>query len=91
MPKRLKWQSPFKWFGMLRNNPVINASINNVIIMARRPLDQRHIRSLTKTSAGKSYSVTIPIEYIKKLKWKAKQKLEVTIYRDRIIIKDWKG
>jgi len=59
--------------------------------MARRPLDEREIRSLTKASGGRSYTVTIPLEYIKKLKWRAKQKLEVKMYRDRIIIKDWKS
>ena len=57
--------------------------------MARRSLEDRDIRSLTKASGGKSYTVTIPLEYIKKLKWRAKQKLSVTLYRDRIIIKDW--
>lgn len=58
--------------------------------MARRSLDERQIRSLTKAAGGKSYTITIPLEYVKKLKWKAKQKLEVTMYGDRVIIKDWK-
>jgi antitoxin component of MazEF toxin-antitoxin module len=58
--------------------------------MARRSLEEREIRSLTKAAGGRSYSVTIPKEHIKKLKWRAKQKLTVTMYRDRIIIKDWK-
>jgi len=58
--------------------------------MARRSLAKRNIRSLTKTSGGKSYSVIIPIEYIKKLGWRSRQKLVVSLYRDRIIIKDWK-
>ena len=58
--------------------------------MARRALEDREIRSLTKASGGRSYTVTIPLEYVKKLKWRSKQKLVVTMYRDRIIIKDWK-
>lgn len=58
--------------------------------MARRSLEEREIRSLTKASGGRSYTVTIPREYIKKLGWQAKQKLVVTMHRDRIIIKDWK-
>jgi len=29
------------------------------------------------------------MEYIKKLKWKGKQKLEVKLFKDRIIIRDW--
>jgi len=52
---------------------------------------EKNIRSLTKVSGGSSYGVTLPIEYIRKLKWKTKQKLEVTLYQDRIIIRDWKS
>ncbi len=51
---------------------------------------EKNIRSLTRVSGGSSYAVTIPIEYIRKLKWKNKQKLDVTLYRDRVIIRDWK-
>jgi bifunctional DNA-binding transcriptional regulator/antitoxin component of YhaV-PrlF toxin-antitoxin module len=58
--------------------------------MTRRKIEQRNIRSLTKVASGTSYSVTIPIEYIRKLKWREKQKLEVKLYQDRIIIRDWK-
>ena len=58
--------------------------------MSRRNMEERHIRSLTKVSSGTSYAVTIPIQYIRKLKWRAKQKLVVKLYRDRIIIRDWK-
>ncbi len=47
--------------------------------MARRSLAQRNIRSLTKTSGGKSYSVIIPVEFIKKLGWRSKQKLVVSL------------
>ena len=59
--------------------------------MARRKLNERNIRSLTKTSGGKSYSVTIPLEYIQKLKWRGRQKLTVKLYGKRIIIEDWEG
>ncbi len=57
--------------------------------MPRRSLNERNIRNLTKVSNGQSYAVTIPIEFIKKLKWQAHQKLVVTLVKDRIIIKDW--
>jgi len=57
--------------------------------MARRSLKNRNIRSLTKVSGGKTYSVTIPREYISKLGWRAKQKLVLKLYGDRIIIRDW--
>ncbi|MBN2633824.1 MAG: AbrB/MazE/SpoVT family DNA-binding domain-containing protein [Bacteroidales bacterium] len=58
--------------------------------MTRRKIEESHIRSLTKVSSGTSYSVTIPMEYIRKLKWRSKQKLEVKLYQDRIIIRDYK-
>ena len=57
--------------------------------MGRRSLEEREIRSLTKAAGGKSYTITIPREYIKKLKWRAKQKLVVTLRGDKITIKDW--
>ena len=58
--------------------------------MSRRKLSDRHIRSLTKVSGGKSYAVTLPKEFVKKLNWRARQKLEIHMYGDRIIISDWK-
>jgi antitoxin component of MazEF toxin-antitoxin module len=58
--------------------------------MTRRKDEESHIRSLTKIAGGSSYAITIPIEYIRKLKWKGKQKLEVKLYQERIIIRDWK-
>lgn len=57
--------------------------------MTRRKNEESHIRNLTKISGGTSYAVTIPMEYIRKLNWKGKQKLEVKLYQDRIIIRDW--
>lgn len=58
--------------------------------MALRKTDETKVRSLTKIAGGSSYAVTIPIDYIRKLKWRGKQKLEVKLYQDRIIIRDWK-
>lgn len=57
--------------------------------MANRSNEERAIRSLTRNSAG-SYLVSLPIEYIKKLKWKSKQKVVVKLFSDTIVIKDWK-
>ena len=57
--------------------------------MGRRSLEEREIRSLTKAAGGKSYTIILPREYIKKLKWRAKQKLVVTLRGDKITIKDW--
>ena len=61
----------------------------NIFAMTRRKTEENYIRSLTKVSGGTSYAVTIPMEYIKKLKWKGKQKLEVKLFKDRVIIRDW--
>lgn len=58
--------------------------------MTRRKEEEKDIRSLTKISGGSSYAITIPIDYVRKLKWKERQKLEVKLYQDRIIIRDWK-
>ena len=57
--------------------------------MTRRKNEDNNIRNLQKVSGGSSYAVTIPIEFIRKLKWKEKQKLEVKMYQDRIFIRDW--
>lgn len=58
--------------------------------MATRKTDESNIRSLTKVSGGSSYAITLPIGYIRKLKWKNKQKLDVSLSRGTIIIRDWK-
>jgi len=57
--------------------------------MTRRKDEEKDIRNLTKISGGTSYAITIPIDYIRKLKWRDKQKLEVKLIKDRIIIRDW--
>jgi antitoxin component of MazEF toxin-antitoxin module len=55
--------------------------------MGRTKSDRENIRSLTKVG-GSSYAVTIPRDFIRKLKWREKQKLEVILFKDRIIIRD---
>ncbi len=57
--------------------------------MARRKLEDRDIRKLAKN--GPTYFVTLPIESIRELGWKKKQKLVVELdkRRKRIVIKDW--
>ena len=59
--------------------------------MARRSLKERNIRKLTRTGGGKSISLTIPIEFIRKLKWRDRQKVVVTRSGSKIIIKDWEN
>jgi antitoxin component of MazEF toxin-antitoxin module len=50
----------------------------------------KNIRKLTKTGRGKSLAVVLPIEMIRKLNWRERQKLVVELSRRKIIIKDWK-
>jgi antitoxin component of MazEF toxin-antitoxin module len=59
--------------------------------MARRRLKDRNIRNLGKIGNG-SYMVTLPIEYVRELKWQDNQKVTVELDKKakRLIIKDWK-
>ena len=58
--------------------------------MGRRKIEDRSTRNLLKTAGGSTYIVSLPIDVIRELGWKAKQKLEVKKYGDGILIKDWK-
>lgn len=59
--------------------------------MANRKIGDRNTRKITM-SGGESYSITLPIEYVRKLGWQKKQKVVVELYekRKKLIIKDWK-
>lgn len=59
--------------------------------MPRRKLEQRNIRKLTKMGGGHSFGITIPISFIRQLKWRERQKLIVEFdkRRKRLIVKDW--
>lgn len=57
--------------------------------MARRKLEDRNTRKLSKQSNG-SYSVTLPIEVVRELKWRDGQKLVVRKSGGKIIVEDWK-
>ena len=56
--------------------------------MARKKLEERSVRKLQKSRG--SYHTSIPIEIIRKLKWKSGQKIVIKKYgRNKIIIEDW--
>ena len=56
--------------------------------MARRKLENKNIRNLQKHK--QTYMVSLPIDIIRKFKWKEKQKVEVLEYgKNKIVIKDW--
>lgn len=56
--------------------------------MARRKLEDKNIRKIFKS--GSSYAVTLPIEIIRELKFKEKQKVVVKKREKGILITDWK-
>lgn len=58
--------------------------------MARRKLNERNIRKLTRTGRGKSISVTLPIELVRELKWRDRQKVVIKKRGKTLTIKDWK-
>lgn len=56
--------------------------------MANKKWSQRNVRKITKS--GSSLNVSIPVEILKKLGWKEKQKVVVKKIRGGVSIKDWK-
>ncbi|MFW6210088.1 MAG: AbrB/MazE/SpoVT family DNA-binding domain-containing protein [Patescibacteria group bacterium] len=59
--------------------------------MARRKLEDREVRKLFRVGRGHTMAVTLPIELVRELRWREKQKVTVTKRGDTLIIKDWKG
>jgi len=49
----------------------------------------KSVRSISKTGGGKSYSITLPIDIVHKLKWRERQKVAVSLRSKTITIKDW--
>jgi len=49
----------------------------------------RFIRKINKT-ARRSYSVVLPMDMVKKLGWKERQKIVLSLRGKAITIKDWK-
>ena len=59
--------------------------------MPTQKSQNHNIRNLSKVAGGNSFSITLPIEYVRMLKWKEKQKLVVELKARHLIIKDWKS
>ncbi len=57
--------------------------------MPTQTYNNRNIRKLMKM-AGKSLVVSLPIEFVKELKWKPKQKVVIAKKGRHLTIKDWK-
>ncbi|MBI3305766.1 hypothetical protein HYZ82_01375 [Candidatus Nomurabacteria bacterium] len=56
--------------------------------MPNKSFKERNIRKITKN--GTSHSVSIPVEFLKQLGWKERQKVVVKKIRGGVQIKDWK-
>lgn len=57
--------------------------------MGVRRAGEQNVRNLTQNKTG-SYSVTIPIEYIRELKWQQGQRVVFSLRGNKLIIEDWK-
>ena len=57
--------------------------------MPRRKIQDRNIRKITKSGGG-SFYVTIPIEFMRELKWRERQKVIGKKRVKGLTIIDWK-
>jgi len=57
--------------------------------MSDKKSTEANIRKLTKIGK-QSIGLTLPIDVVRKLGWKERQKVVIKVERKRIIIKDWK-
>ena len=58
--------------------------------MARRKTTEKNIRKITKMASGGSFGITIPIEMVRRLGWRERQKVEVELKGRKLIVKDWR-
>ena len=57
--------------------------------MANRSHDERDVRKLGER--GEGVGLTLPIELVRKLGWKVKQKVTVKRFgKNRLVVEDWK-
>lgn len=57
--------------------------------MARRRSDKGHIRKISRIG-NRSVGITLPVEFVRDLGWREKQKVVVRKYRGRLVVSDWK-
>jgi len=56
----------------------------------RRKLEERNIRKITKMAGGASFGITLPIEMVRELGWRERQKVVVKKSGSKLTIEDWK-
>jgi len=52
--------------------------------------EKTYTRKLTHMGSGRSYGITLPIEEIRSLGWKERQKVVIARKGKTFIIRDWK-
>ena len=57
--------------------------------MARRKLVNKNVRKITRMG-GSSVGITLPVELVRELKWREKQKVVVKKRGKKLVIEDWK-
>jgi bifunctional DNA-binding transcriptional regulator/antitoxin component of YhaV-PrlF toxin-antitoxin module len=55
----------------------------------KKAISDKSVRRLTKLG-GKSIGLTLPIELVRELGWREKQKVVVIRVRGGVVIRDWK-
>lgn len=56
-----------------------------------KPRSDSNVRKLTRSGAGRSMGVIIPIDIIRALGWRERQKVRVVQKGSKVVIEDWKG
>ncbi|MFA6301228.1 MAG: hypothetical protein WC609_02670 [Candidatus Paceibacterota bacterium] len=64
--------------------------LRNILLMPTRKIGETNIRKITKVGRA-SLAVTLPIDMVRKLKWRERQKIVVSKKGSQLIIKDWKS
>lgn len=57
--------------------------------MTRRKLEDKNIRKISRIGSS-SLGVTLPIDFLRELKWREKQKVIIKKRGNKITIEDWK-
>ena len=55
----------------------------------RKKPEKSYVRHLTKIAGGTSYALVIPMDYVKIMGWRDRQKLVIRKYGKKLIIEDW--
>lgn len=54
-------------------------------------LEERNIRKITKMAGGASFGITLPIEMVRELGWRERQKVVVKKSGSKLVIEDWES